>query len=69
VKAIHAEAAAQADSHRFTIELIQQADLARVLDQFEDYCIVTQSVRPGFPVDVRVLDRDGAVLRPLGTAA
>lgn len=44
-------------------------NLARVLDQFEDYCIVTQSVRPGFPVDVRVLDRDGAVLRPLGTAA
>jgi uncharacterized OsmC-like protein len=44
-------------------------NLVRVLDQFEDYCIVTQSVRAAFPVDVRVLDRDGAVLRPLGTTA
>jgi organic hydroperoxide reductase OsmC/OhrA len=37
--------------------------LDRVLDQFEDYCVVTQSVRAAFPVDVRVLDRAGAALR------
>jgi organic hydroperoxide reductase OsmC/OhrA len=31
----------------------------RALDQFEDYCVVTQSVRGGIDVPVRVLDRDG----------
>jgi organic hydroperoxide reductase OsmC/OhrA len=34
----------------------------RVLAQFEEFCIVTQSVRAGIAVDVRVLDRDGLVL-------
>lgn len=42
----------------------QARNLDRVLDQFEDFCVVTQSVRAGFPVDVHVIDRDGAVLRP-----
>jgi len=37
--------------------------LRRVLDQFEEFCIVTQSVRAGIPVDVRVIDHDGAVLK------
>lgn len=36
--------------------------LDRVLSQFEDYCIVTQSVRAGIAVSVRVMDRDGTVL-------
>ena len=36
--------------------------LDRVLGQFEEFCVVTQSVRPAFPVDVRVLDKTGAVL-------
>ena len=36
--------------------------LDRILGQFEEFCIVTQSVRPAFPVDVRVLDKTGAVL-------
>jgi organic hydroperoxide reductase OsmC/OhrA len=36
--------------------------LDRVLAQFEDFCVVTQSVRAGITVDVRVLDRDGRVL-------
>jgi uncharacterized OsmC-like protein len=36
--------------------------LERVLGQFEDFCIVTQSVRAGIAVDVRVLDRDGKLL-------
>jgi organic hydroperoxide reductase OsmC/OhrA len=37
--------------------------LDRVLGQFEDFCIVTQSVRAGFPVDVRVIDSAGRVLK------
>ena len=36
--------------------------LDRILGQFEEFCVVTQSVRPAFPVDVRVLDTTGAVL-------
>lgn len=36
--------------------------LDRVLGQFEDYCIVTASVRPGIAVGVRVFDRDGVEL-------
>jgi organic hydroperoxide reductase OsmC/OhrA len=37
--------------------------LDRALAQFEDFCIVTQSVRAAIPVDVRVLDKTGAVLK------
>ncbi|HJV63446.1 MAG TPA: OsmC family protein [Albitalea sp.] len=37
--------------------------LDRVLGQFEEFCIVTQSVRAGIPVDVRVIDATGAVLK------
>lgn len=39
-------------------------NLQRVLGQFEDFCVVTQSVRAAFPVDVRVFDRTGALLGP-----
>ena len=35
----------------------------RVLDQFEDFCVVTQSVRNGFPVNVTVRDGDGKVVK------
>jgi len=38
--------------------------LDRALAQFEDFCTVTQSVRAAFPVDVRVLDSEDAVLKP-----
>jgi organic hydroperoxide reductase OsmC/OhrA len=38
--------------------------LPRVLAQFEDFCIVTQSVRAAFPVDVRVFDHAGSMLAP-----
>ena len=64
----------------FTIELVQQADyrvgrirwtsatelklLERALAQFEDFCVVTQSVHVAFPVHVRVLDNEGAVHKP-----
>jgi organic hydroperoxide reductase OsmC/OhrA len=34
----------------------------RILAQFEEFCIVTQSLRAAIPVDVRVLDATGAVL-------
>ncbi|HET7674214.1 MAG TPA: OsmC family protein [Gammaproteobacteria bacterium] len=37
-------------------------DLDRVLVQFEDFCIVTQSVRAGIPVAVRVRDGGGELL-------
>ena len=36
--------------------------LERLLAQFEDFCTVTQSVRAGVPVDVRVTDATGAVV-------
>lgn len=36
--------------------------LDRALGQFEDFCVVTQSVRLAFPVDVRVLDNRDTVL-------
>lgn len=38
------------------------AMLERVLGQFEDFCIVTQSIRSAIPVTVRVLDVSDAVL-------
>jgi organic hydroperoxide reductase OsmC/OhrA len=37
--------------------------LDRVLDQFEDFCVVTQSVRSGFPVTVTVRDGAGKVIK------
>ncbi len=40
----------------------QVQSLDRILTQFEDFCVVTQSVRGGIPVTVRVLDRDGATI-------
>jgi organic hydroperoxide reductase OsmC/OhrA len=43
-----------------TIRMAEDAStlqhLDRCLQQFEDFCIVTESVRRGFPVAVRVLD-------------
>ncbi len=38
----------------------------RVLGQFEEFCIVTQSVREGMQVDVRIIDADGAEYVPGG---
>ena len=36
----------------------------RVLEQFEQFCIVTQSVRDGIEVDVAIVDADGARFVP-----
>ena len=41
----------------------------RILGQFEQFCIVTQSVRDGIEVEVEVVDADGASFVPGGTAA
>jgi organic hydroperoxide reductase OsmC/OhrA len=41
----------------------QLKQLDRALAQFEDFCVVTQSVRAAIPVAVRVLDATGAVLK------
>lgn len=38
------------------------AQIERLLQQFENFCVVTESVRAGVPVDVTVRDADGAVL-------
>ena len=35
----------------------------RAIATFEDFCVVTQSVRTGFPVNVTVRDRDGKILK------
>lgn len=37
--------------------------LQRVLDTFEDFCTVTQSVAGSMPVTLRVLDSTGAVVK------
>lgn len=48
------------------LQLADAADalphLERALAQFEDFCIVTESVRAGIPVAVRVHDRDGGLV-------
>lgn len=47
-----------------------EADLShldRALAQFEDFCIVTESVRQGVPVDVSVRDATGTLLHKAAT--
>ena len=50
-------------SLRLGREAAEFQHLDRVLTQFEDFCIVTQSVRGGIPVQVRVADSQGKVLK------
>ncbi|HET9820988.1 MAG TPA: hypothetical protein VFQ16_04115 [Burkholderiaceae bacterium] len=40
--------------------------LDRCLQQFEDFCVVTESVRRGIPVQVRVLDAQDTPLFAAG---
>lgn len=42
--------------------------MARALEQFEDFCVVTQSVRSGIPVQVAVKDASGTLLHSGGEA-
>ena len=37
--------------------------LQKILDQFEDFCTVTQSVREGIDIDVKVFDGAGVQLK------
>ena len=52
------------------IHLAEQAEsvghLDRCAQQFEDFCVVTESIRRGIPVRVRVLDRDGRKVHEAG---
>lgn len=43
----------------------QLRQLERILGQFEEFCVVTQSVRAAFPVGVEVFDATGERLHPL----
>lgn len=38
--------------------------IEKVLGQFEDFCVVTQSVRSGFDVNVEVRDINGEIAKP-----
>ena len=40
--------------------------LDRCAQQFEDFCVVTESIRRGIPVRVQVLDRDGRKIHEVG---
>lgn len=55
------------------IHLDQKADairhIERCLAQFEDFCVVTESVRQGIAIGVRVIDAAGAQLLATGQAA
>lgn len=42
--------------------------IERLLQQFEDFCVVTESVRQGVAVDVSVRDAAGALLHASGSA-
>jgi len=42
-------------------ETLQHLD--RALAQFEDFCVVTQSVRSGFPVNITVHDAAGRIIK------
>lgn len=48
---------------RFAAAAAEMEHLDRILEQFEDYCVVTQSVQSGFPVGVSVYDGTGARLK------
>ncbi|MDP2759086.1 MAG: OsmC family protein [Sideroxyarcus sp.] len=48
---------------RFAAEAASLAHLDRALAQFEEFCVVTQSVRSGFPVALTVRDGSGKVLK------
>ncbi len=48
---------------RMQAEAAAVQHLDRILEQFEDFCVVTESVRSGFPVAVTVRDGAGKQLK------
>lgn len=48
---------------RFAAAAAEMTQLERILETFEEYCVVTQSVQTGFPVGVTVYDGTGAKLK------
>lgn len=50
-----------------TLMIENEADnlpkLDRVLEQFEEFCIVTQSVKNGIPVEIKIIDSTNKVLK------
>jgi uncharacterized OsmC-like protein len=61
-----AKIAADIDLHEAAADY---QNIERLLAQFEDFCTITESVRHGIPVDVRVVDATGAVLHTSADAA
>ncbi len=68
---VHGELARNADGRlrvaRLEVAIALDGDLAparlkRCTEIFEDYCVVTESVRAGIPVSVRVTGAGGAIL-------
>lgn len=59
--------------YNVTIHLADEAGAIqhfdRCLSQFEDFCVVTESVRHGIPVSVRVVDAGGTVVFADGQSA
>jgi OsmC-like protein. len=55
---------AQIENYRFTVDFgAELQHLDRLLNQFENFCTVSQSVQTGVPIAVRVEDDAGAVLK------
>lgn len=48
---------------RCSAEAATMSHLERTLAQFEEFCVVTQSVRSGFPVTVTIRDGTGNILK------
>ncbi|HSQ07330.1 MAG TPA: OsmC family protein [Chromatiaceae bacterium] len=47
---------------RVSDELARSARFGRCKDLFEDFCVVSSSIRQGIPISVQVLDAEGQVL-------
>ena len=65
---VHGEAARdhQVVELRARLEARVQLACSRCLELFEDYCVVTDSIRHGIPVAVEVVDENGMVLMEQG---
>lgn len=48
---------------RFAAKAAEMAQLERILQTFEDYCVVTQSVQNGIPVGIAIYDGTGTRLK------